>query len=204
MKITSLFAAAALSAASVVSVASPASANHGDPCGSPWLGVLYQSCAVDQIISNVKLDNVEEQYTRYYAPTAQFNDPSSHVEGRDGIIAHLEESLTKVSIDAVRVVSKAFDLKTKTWTVTYEMDTQLLYAIAGTPYVLRIGQPVTLQAATTLRFNAANKIEFHRDYFDQLAIFAQVPGLVGTVFGMVGQYIGQEVCKQVPCPPPAP
>lgn len=203
MKIQSLLASAVLSVASVVAIASPASANH-DPCGSPWLGVLYQSCAVDQIISNVQLETVEEQYTRYYAIDAEFNDPSSHVEGREEIIAHLENALTQVSIDAIRVISKAFDLKTKTWTVTYEMDTQLLFAVPGTPYVLRIGEPVTLQAATTLRFNAQNKIAFHRDYFDQLAIFAQVPGLTETVFGMVGQFIGQQVCQQISCAPPAP
>jgi limonene-1,2-epoxide hydrolase len=162
-----------------------ASARDAAPCtrGSAH---ARQACVVDQIISNVNLGNVEQQYTAFYAPTAQFNDPTITVNGRDAIIAHLKESLSGVSVDAIRVQDT---VETGgAWMTTYEMDTHLLIPINGTP--TPVGQKITLVAATMLKFDCEGKIVYHRDYYDQFAVYQQIPNFAATVKGLLFQYIG--------------
>jgi limonene-1,2-epoxide hydrolase len=171
--------ALALAATMAVGLA-PAVANARDaaPCtrGSAH---ARQACVVDQIISNVNLGNVEQQYTAFYAPTAQFNDPTVTVNGRDAIIAHLKESLAGVSVDAIRVQDTVES--GGAWMTTYEMDTHLQIPINGTP--TPVGQKM-------LKFDCEGKIVYHRDYYDQFAVYQQIPNFAATVKGLLFQYIG--------------
>ncbi len=145
-----------------------------------------QGCIVNQIVTNVNLGNVAEQYTRFYAADAQFNDPTITVDGRDAIIAHLQQALSAVSVDAIRVRDT---VETDgRWITTYEMDTHLLIPVNGTP--VPVGQQITLVAATVLEFDCHNRIVYHRDYYDQFAVYQQIPNFAATVQGLLFQYIG--------------
>jgi hypothetical protein len=70
----------------------------------------------------------------------------------------------------------------------FEMDTHLLVPVNGVP--TPVGQPITLIAATALRFDCQGKIVYHRDYFDQFAVYQQIPNFAATVQGLLFQYIG--------------
>ncbi len=180
-----LSALAFVAAAAVVSAPSVANARERAPC-SHGSAKTRQACVVDQIISNVNLGNVESQYNAFYAPTAQFNDPTITVNGRQAIIDHLKVSLSGISVDAIRVQDV---LETDgAWMTTYEMDTHLLIPINGTP--TPVGQQITLVAATMLKFDCNNKIVYHRDYFDQFAVYQQIPNFAATIQGLLYQYIG--------------
>lgn len=162
-----------------------ASAHNNEPC-SQGSAKKRQACVVDEIITNVNLSNVAQQYTQFYAPNAQFNDPTITVQGRDNIIAHLQQSLQSVSIDAIRVDDVVST--DGVWVTTYEMDTHLMIPINGVP--TPIGEQITLKAATVLKFGCDNKIVYHRDYFDQFAIYQQIPNFDATIQGILFQYIG--------------
>jgi limonene-1,2-epoxide hydrolase len=163
---------------------SAANAKERAPC-SYGSAKTRQACVVDQIISNVTLGNVETQYNAFYAPNAQFNDPTITVNGRQAIIDHLKISLSGVSVDAIRVQDV---VETDgAWMTTYEMDTHLLFPINGTP--TPVGQQITLVAATMLKFDCNNKIVYHRDYYDQFAVYKQVPNFGAIIQGILIQYL---------------
>jgi hypothetical protein len=171
---------AAAFAALLLGLTTPASAGFFDY----WI----QRNAVEEIVTNVNVNNVAQQYTKYYAATAQFNDPTVSVNGRDNIIAHLQIALRQVSVDAIRVsdIVQTGD----TWVALYEMDTHLLVPIDAQGTTIAVGEQVTLIAATVMKFNRHNKVVYHRDYWDQFAIFEQIPGFDAQVQGIVGQWIG--------------
>lgn len=183
-----------LLAATLVSLTLGASApvsaedDGGGLCAS-YTGDAKEQCkAVKQIVTNVNLSNVAEQYTKYYGPNAQFNDPTVTVDGRDAIIAHLQVALRQVSVDAVRL--KDLVQTNGVWVALYEMDTHLLIPIDAEGNTMPIGEQVTLIAATAFKFNANNKIKYHRDYWDQFAMFAQIPDFDLKIQAIVGEWIG--------------
>jgi hypothetical protein len=179
MKKVHISVAAAL-AALMLAFTAPASAGFFDY----WI----QRNAVEEIVTNVNLSNVAQQYTKYYATSAQFNDPTVTVNGRDNIIAHLQVALRQVSVDAIRVsdIVQTGD----TWVALYEMDTHLLVPIDAAGNTIPVGEQVTLIAATVMKFNHHNKVVYHRDYWDQFAMFEQIPGFDAQIQGIVGQWIG--------------
>jgi hypothetical protein len=175
--------------AALILNASAASADDGGGLCAAYNGSLKEQCkAVKQIVTNVTLENVAEQYTKYYGPNAQFNDPTVTVNGRDAIIAHLQIALRQVSVDAIRVTDLV--QTDGVWVALYEMDTHLLIPIDAEGNTMPIGEQVTLIAATAFKFNANNKIKYHRDYWDQFAMFEQIPGFDAKIQAIVAEWIG--------------
>jgi limonene-1,2-epoxide hydrolase len=186
-KLSLLFAAIA---SLTVGTSAPAAAeDDGGGLCAAYTGTLKAQCkAVKQIVTNVNLANVAEQYTQYYGPNAQFNDPTITVEGRDNIIAHLQVALSQITIADVRV--KDLVQTDGTWVALYEMDSQIVIPIDAEGNTMPIGEQVTLIAATAFKFNQNNKIKYHRDYYDQFALLAQIPDFDAKIDAIVGEWIG--------------
>lgn len=160
-----------------------------------------QSKQVDAIIG-ATLPSIQTVYEANYAENAQFNDPTISVTGRAAIIAHLQDALTRITIDGIRRTNTVHG-PDGVWIVTYEMDAHLSFPVAP-GVILPLGEQFTLKAATELKFqwnSTKRKYEviYHRDYWDQLAAFAQIQGLVDGVYARVGQWFGEQLT-----PPPAP
>jgi hypothetical protein len=124
--------------------------------------------------------NTMNTVAEFYAADAEFHDPSVSVKGADAIRAHY--AYQYASLRSIRWVFEP--------DVTQGDRTVLIWKMTIEHPSLRGGAAFTVPGSSLIRFNAAGKAVYHRDYFDMGAfVYEQLPvlrSLIRFIKGRVG------------------
>ncbi len=116
---------------------------------------LAAQMSVADFYNGTSLDNMKEMVEKFYAPDCVFEDPVTHIEGRDQLLSyyrHMYEGVSKIRFELGSEVRQG-DQGFASWTM-----------YLNTPN-LKDGETVTVKGVSQFRYSGDSVI-YHRDYFD--------------------------------------
>lgn len=122
-----------------------ASSSHG----------LAAQLSVADFYNGSSLANMKEMVEKFYAPDCVFEDPVTHIEGRDQLLSyyrHMYEGVSKIRFELGSEVRQG-DEGFASWT---------MYLNAPN---LKDGETVTVKGVSQFRYRGESVV-YHRDYFD--------------------------------------
>jgi hypothetical protein len=146
------------------------------------------------IVTKLNATNIDAIFEKLYAENVSFVDPTGSVSGRDALKAHFKGYYNQITLDNIKVVDVVRDGETRV--VVWELSSTL--KIGGQ----LVGKPFTYKGNSLFKFDCTNRVVLHRDTFDQLPLYQQIPNFDATLQGILLQYIGDQMGGGAP--PPAP
>ncbi len=125
---------------------------------SAWLvgtSAAAQQLSVADFYNGTNLDNMKQMVERFYAADCTFEDPVTHIEGRDKLLSYYQkmyEGVTKIRFELGTQIRQG-DEGFASWTMHL-----------NTPK-LEDGDTVVVKGVSQFRYRGEQVI-FHRDYFD--------------------------------------
>lgn len=111
----------------------------------------------------------------FYAAGVVFEDPLGRLEGLDALrryYAGMYRSVTRIHFDFTSELARD-DTHVVVWTMTVEAKG------------LNRGRPVVLEGNSLLRFDADDKVCYHRDYFDMGAMVYEHVPVIGALIRQI-------------------
>ncbi|MBM4253134.1 MAG: nuclear transport factor 2 family protein [Deltaproteobacteria bacterium] len=116
---------------------------------------VAQQLSVADFYNQTSLANMKEMVEKFYASDCVFEDPVTHLEGRDKLLSyyrHMYEGVSKIRFELATQVRQG-DEGFASWTM-----------YLNTPK-LEDGETVTVKGVSQFRYRG-DLVVYHRDYFD--------------------------------------